>query len=82
MCAWINYWLSPKLTAAFRQPWLNCGLVALDKGAGKPRPIVLQEVMLKLVTGSITQANSAKLREAAGAWQHGVYNTGGAPLMV
>ena len=74
--AWVN------LSASFRQPWLHCVLVALDKRGGKPRPIVLQESLLKLVTGCVAQASAPRLRAAAGDWQRGVYHPGGAPQLV
>jgi len=82
LTAWVNFWLGEGLSTAFRQPWLHCGLVALDKGGGKPRPIVLQESLLKLVTGCVAQASAPRLRAAAGDWQRGVYHPGGAPQLV
>ena len=75
---WVNTWLRPDLSISFRQPWLTCGLVPLDKGEGKPRPIVFQESLLKLATGSTVDANAQTLRKAAGSWQKGVYDEGGA----
>ena len=57
-------------------------LVPLDKGGGKPRPIVFQESLLKLMTGSVVDANVTTLRSAAGVWQKGVYDPGGAVDLV
>ena len=82
LTAWANFWLTPGLSPQFRQPWLHCGAIALDKGGGKPRPIVLQEALLKLVTGGVAQAAAPQIRAAAGSWQRGVYHSGGAPQLV
>ena len=79
---WVNLWLQPDLSTSFRQPWLHCGLVPLDKGGGKPRPIVLQESLLKLATGCIVDTMSSQLGAASGPWQRGVYNPGGAVQLV
>ena len=75
---WTNMWLRPTLSTHFRQPWLSSGLVALDKGGGKPRPIVFQECLLKLATGSVVDYQASDLHGAAGKWQFGVYHPGGA----
>ena len=79
---WVNCWLRPEVSAAFRNPWLTSGLVPLDKGEGKPRPVVFQESLLKLVTGSVVDTSADELRLAAGSWQHGIYHQGGAIQMV
>ena len=79
---WVNLWLRPEMTPAFRQPWLHCGLVPLDKGGGKPRPIVFQEGLLKLATGCVVDTMSTHLRSAAGPWQRGIYDPGGAVQLV
>ena len=79
---WVNTWLLPELSQAFRAPWMSCGLIPLDKGEGKPRPIVFQECLLKVATGAIVDTNSADLRSAAGSWQRGVYHPGGTVQLV
>ena len=75
---WTNMWLRPALTTHFRKPWLSSGMVPLDKGGGKPRPIVFQECLLKLAAGSIVDSQASMLHLAAGAWQFGIYHPGGA----
>ena len=82
LARWVNSWLHTDLSIGFRTPWMTCGLVALDKGQGKPRPIVFQECLLKLATGSIVDTCAPELRAGAGAWQRGVYDPGGTTQMV
>ena len=82
LARWANAWLHVEPSAAFRAPWMQCGLTPLDKGEGKARPIVFQEALLKVATGSIVDVCSQELRIAAGEWQHGVYDPGGAVQLV
>jgi len=70
------------LSSAFRDVWLTSGLVALDKGNGKPRPIVFQESLLKLATGCVVDTSAGALSGAAGDWQRGVYHPGGTVQLV
>ena len=82
LARWANAWLHVEASAAVRAPWLHCGLIPLDKGEGKARPIVFQEALLKVATGTVVDTCSQELRAAAGDWQHGVYNAGGAVQLV
>ena len=57
-------------------------VVALDEGGGKARPILLQDALFKLATGTIVQMHQASLRRAAGDFQHGLGGCVGAPQVV
>ena len=82
LARWVNLWLHVEPSAAFRGPWMCSGLTPLDKGGGKPRPIVFQEALLKVATGTVVDVCSTELKQAAGEWQHGVYDKGGTIQMV
>ena len=79
---WVNSWLKPGLSVSFKRPWMHCGMVPLDKGNGKARPIVFQEALLKLSTGAIADTTASEVRAAAGDFQMGVNHPGSTTQMV
>ena len=78
-----------KETATFQLSWCrngdNCELrlqakvIGGDRGGGKARPIVFEEMLLKLVTSSILRAHVSQVRRAAGSCPFGINHEGGAP---
>ena len=50
-----------------------------DKGGGKARPIAFEDMLTKMVTGSILRAHISQVRRAAGAYHFGIDHRGGAP---
>ena len=48
LARWCEAWRTSSLPKEVRQQWLYCNVVALDKGGGKARPILLQDALLKL----------------------------------
>eukprot|EP00969_Alexandrium_andersonii_P156992 6939680-Alexandrium_andersonii.AAC.1 len=53
---WANAWAGQALPAVVRQPWLRMIGIGGDKGGGKARPIVFQEVLFKLAASTIARA--------------------------
>ena len=82
LARWCEAWRTGSLPAAVRQQWLFSHVVALDKGEGKARPILLQEAMLKLATGVVVQISQRKIQRAVGEFQHGLGGSVGAPQVV
>ena len=56
-------------------------MVPLDKGGGKARPILLQEALLKLATGTVVAAVACKLEKRLLPYQYGAGGEGGAVQM-
>ena len=82
LARWCEAWRTNSMPAAVRQQWLYSHVVALDKGGGKARPILLQEALLKLATGTIVQIHQPRIQRAVGSFQHGLGGTVGAPQVV
>ena len=82
LARWCEAWRTNTLPTAVRQQWLFSHAIALDKGGGKARPILLQEALLKLATGTIVQIHQPRIQRAVGAFQHGLGGTVGAPQVV
>ena len=74
-------WRSGVTSPAFRQPWMPCSVVPLDKGGCKARPIVLQEALLKLATGTAVSVVARGLERTLLPEQHGAGGEGGAARM-
>ena len=82
LARWCEAWRTNALPAAVRQQWLFSHVVALDKGGGKARPILLQEALLKLATGTIVQMHQSRIQRAVGTSQHGLGGSVGAPQVI
>ena len=82
LARWCEAWRTNTLPPAVRQHWLFSHVIALDKGGGKARPILLQETLLKLATGTIIQMHQTRIQKAVGACQHGLGGAVGAPQVV
>ena len=82
LARWCEAWRTNTMPAIVRQQWLYSHVVALDKGGGKARPILLQEALLKLATGTIVQIQQPRIQRAVGSFQHGLGGTVGAPQVV
>ena len=78
---WCNAWRFGGMPPAVRQCWLHALLTPLDKGGGKARPILMQEALLKLATGTVAAAASRKLAQALRPWQYRAGGEGGAVQM-
>ena len=78
---WCTAWRNFMLPAAVRQVFLQCLVVPLDKGGGKARPIVLQEALLKLATGTAASLAQRRIESAVLPEQHGAGRAGGAARM-
>ena len=76
---WAHAWGSSQLSSAVKAPWLHAIVVGGDKGEGKARPIVFEEMLLKLASSATVRSQLPSIRRAAGPRQFGVYHTGGAP---
>ena len=57
-------------------------LVALAKGAGEVRPLLVGATFRRLGLRALARARKTQLSEAAGAHQYGVGRAGGAALLV
>ena len=82
LARWCEAWRTNSLPAPIRQQWLYSHVIALDKGGGKARPILLQEALLKLATGTIVQMHQTRIQRAVGSFQHGLGGAVGAPQVV
>ena len=82
LARWCDSWRTGSLPDVVRQQWLYSHVVALDKGEGKARPILLQEALLKLATGVVIQIHQRRIQHSVGDFQHGLGGAAGAPQVV
>ncbi|CAK0844641.1 unnamed protein product, partial [Prorocentrum cordatum] len=71
-----------QLPAFIRQPWLHMQLIASDKGGGKARPIVFQEVLFKLAAGTISRAELHRVSAHVGSNQHALGAESGTAALI
>ena len=81
LARWCSLWPSGRLPGAVRQVFLQCLVVPLDKGGGKARPIVLQEGLLKVLTGLAVTKSQRLVETAVHPTQYGASGLAGAARM-
>ena len=67
---WANMWATTSIPLPARIPWLQMMGIGGDKGNGKARPIVFQEVLLKLAAGCISQVENRSIAKQVGDAQY------------
>ena len=78
---WCTAWTAQCLHPAVRQIFLGCLIVPLDKGGGKARPIVLQEALLKIMTGIAVNKSQRAIERTVMPRQYGASGLAGAARM-
>ena len=70
LARWANLWATAAIPLQARIPWLQMTGIGGDKGKGKARPIVFQEVLFKLAAGCIAQAEDGRISAQVGPLQY------------